>query len=596
MFSSTPGVGPAAGVGSAGGAGGANVREVTYRVKVVADTSQANAAFAGMGQHAQAAAQAAAAHQQRTGMTPAGMTYLPGHGYVPMQMSNGLVPGYGTPAGFGGSGPGGGGGGRGAAPADTQFLNGFASLVARLGTAVAAVTTSLDAMQKVVHATNLTFRDTVNARAKMESWFNAVPVVGPAVGKAASFSLGLFERYGRNGGDGYGARADATGSTRRMQEHLVSRGWWEPLAAVVGEFGGAEWEASQAEDRVARSPFDMARAAAGAQARRRREELDAGYLSMTEAAGSRSVTAKEEARLLFPGRTRGRTRFDDNEAFDQAIRQAERAKVNAGGAASAAEDEAFRARMAREDAQGEVNRKPFDRAQAEVDRLSEKAKGDPIIQNLLTEAMKKAEQEQAKYAEQLARYQEALNREKEKSVALAQAEYELNQKSLAVQQARLSVVEQKLKQNDGFAEGYALMNGSQRQGLADAARDLNERDFDSLSPRQRELLAGSGITAEFFRKKSREFVNGDPELRGGLDELLRLTGQQTRQELTQERNKLQAQVELEFAANPEKLAAALKQAFKSIDPELAKLFGEWLRVNNARTAREQAAANAQQKN
>ncbi len=594
MFSSTPGAGAAAGVGSAGGAGGANVREVTYRVKVVADTSQANAAFAGMGQHAQAAAQAAQAHQQRTGMTPAGMTYLPGHGYVPTQMANGMVPGYGMPGGGGGAG--GGAGGRGGVPADTQFLNGFASFVARLGTAVAAVTMSLDAMQKVVHATNLTFRDTVNARAKMEAWFDAVPVVGPTVGRAMSAGVGLWERYGINGGDGYGARAAANGNTFKAQQALTAIGVWEPLAAVAGEFGAAEFEASAAEDFIARSPFEVARMQAAAQARRRQDELGGGFTAMSEAAGYRSVTAAEEAKLLFAGKTRGRTRFDGDDSFDAVIRSAERGKVAAGGAVSAAEQEAFRARMGREDALREVDRKPFDTAQANADRLAEKAKTDATIQGTLTEAIVTAEREQAKYAEQLARYQEALNKEKEKAVGLAQAEYELNQKSLAVQQARLSVAEQKLKQNDSYAESYAMMNGSQRQGLADAARQLQDGDFDSLSPRQRELLGGSSMTSEFFRKKSREFVNGDPELRGGLDELLRLTGQQTRTELTQERNKLQAQVELEFVANTEKLATALKQAFRTIDPELAKLIGESLKVNNAKTAREEAAANAQRKN
>lgn len=45
-------------------------------------------------------------------------------------------------------------------------------------------------------------------------------------------------------------------------------------------------------------------------------------------------------------------------------------------------------------------------------------------------------------------------------------------------------------------------------------------------------------------------------------------GHQTRRELLDERNKLQAQVELEFIANPQKLAEALRAAFKQVDPEL----------------------------
>jgi len=269
------------------------------------------------------------------------------------------------------------------------------------------------------------------------------------------------------------------------------------------------------------------------------------------------------------------------------------------GAASGlgmAQEEAFRSRMSTQDARrGITGRDAFDAAQRKVDEYAEVAKTDITMQQKLKVALEGAEIESAKYAEQLAEYQKALNAQKEKTVSLAQAEYELNQKTLAVQQARLSVTEAKLKQNDGYTESFAFLNGGQRQGLVDSVRQLNDKDFGSLSPRQRELLAGSGITSDYLKQKARDYTNADPEARGQLNELVKATGQQTRAELLEQKKKLEAEIELKFKANPEELAAAIRQAFKLVDPELRKLIDEAVRLNQADINRKDAAGRAQNK-
>lgn len=54
-------------------------------------------------------------------------------------------------------------------------------------------------------------------------------------------------------------------------------------------------------------------------------------------------------------------------------------------------------------------------------------------------------------------------------------------------------------------------------------------------------------------------------------------------------------MELDFIANPHKLAEALRAAFKQVDPELKKLIEESLRLERARIARHESAAQQQKK-
>lgn len=563
----------------AGGGGQPQQRELVYRVRVVADTSQANQAFQQMGQAARAGA---AGHygQQAQGYNGQPMHYQPGVGWAPAPWT----PGATGPNGSSGQASGGAGG----------ALANLGLFAARLGIAVGFVTQAMEKFRGVMDAVNLQGRETVNAQAKMEKWFEAVPVVGQPVGQFMSYGASLQQRWGVNNGFGYGARAAASGRTLKVQNRLRDEfGVPELAAGVMGEFVAAEQEYTEAQDRAFMAPFDTARESATREAAARRRAIDDQYTAASESAGFRADEAREQSRLLFPGRG-SRRRFDSDDQYDAVLRSAERGRVSAATTAGMAREEQFRARMERQDAAaGVTGRAAFDAAQRQVELLKERAKTDPTIQaGDIAMASAEAEKASARYAEQLADYQKALNKEKEKSVGLAQAEYELAQKSLATEQAKLSVVEAKLKQNDGYAESFAMLNGGQRQGLIDSVKQLNDGDFGSLSPRQRELLAGSGITADFFRKKAREYTLADPEARGQLDDLARLTGQQTRRELTEERNKLQAKIELQFTSNPEQLADQLRRAFKLIDPELRKLVEESLRLERAKLERQEAAARA----
>jgi hypothetical protein len=462
---------------------------------------------------------------------------------------------------------------------------------------VGAVTATFETFKGVLEAVNLQGRETVNAQQKMEGWFNAIPVVGRPVGQAVSYGAGLQERFGFNNGFGYAARAASSGRTQQAQQRMIQAGYHPLFAGVAGEFMASQKEYELAQDRIYNTPFEMARDQARFESRRRGDSLRDQYESTSSAAAFQADTAVAESRLLFKGRLFGRTEFDSNDEFDSQIRAAERARLAASGGVGLARDELRRAARSREEAAAEASggRAAYDAAQRRVAELSEYAKYNPTIQQMLTEAIAAAQQEEAKYAEQLSRHQKALNDEKEKAVDLAKQEGELSQRSLAIQQARLSVAEQKLKQNDGYATSFAFMSGGQRQGLIDSARTLQEEGFDSLSPKQRELLAGSGITSEFLSKKAKEFANEDGATRDQLDELVKLTGQQTRRELLDERNKLQAQIELEFVANPQKLAEAVRDAFKKVDPELRKVFEELLRLEMNKIKTQQAAAGQQKK-
>lgn len=598
MFQSTPGVGAAAGVGAAGGAGGPNVREVTYRVKVVADTTQYNAAISQMGQYSQQAAQAAGGYHQRTGIMPAGMSWQPGTGYVPTQGANGLVAGYGGMAPPGGGGKGGGGGGDAGAMASLGYF------VARLGTAVTFIVTALEKFQTAVNAVSTSMRGTTNAAAKIEAWGDVVPVVGPAAAKGMVFGASLQERWGMNGGNGYLATAGATGSLGRVQGKLQGMGVPDWLAGVAGEFISAEGEYNAAQDRTFLTTFDLARSAAANQARSRRGDLNDAYQQMEFSTAASLQDAREQSRLMFArgaegsapfqGAT-GRSRFDKDNGYDAVIRGAERGRATAGNARWQAARERIAASGATRDAAAEVNRAPFAAAQRRVEDLAERAKTDPTAQIRLGEAMGDAERESAKLAEQLARYQKALNTEKEKTVQLAQAEYELGQRSLAVQQAKLTVLDDKMRKNDAGAESFAFMGPAQQQSLVDAARRLKEEGFENLSPRQRELLGGSSITSDFLRKSGRDFANSDNATRGQLDELFKLTGQQTRRELMDERMKIQAEIEVQVVVNQEKLTTAMRDAFRKLDPELRKLIEDGFKLNVGKTKREEAAARAQNK-
>ena len=133
----------------AGGGGQPQQRELVYRVRVVADTQQANQAFAQMSRQAQGAA----SHYPQPGgaMGGGGMVYQPGGGWVPGQPP---------------SGSGGGGGGNAAGSGQDKNVGiaaGYAVLMSRLTVAVGFATTAMEKFKSVVEAVNTQGRETVNA-------------------------------------------------------------------------------------------------------------------------------------------------------------------------------------------------------------------------------------------------------------------------------------------------------------------------------------------------------------------------------------------------------------------------------------------------
>jgi hypothetical protein len=448
--------------------------------------------------------------------------------------------------------------------------------MAAFGAAIGFVTTALTTMKRAIDAATVANMQSVTARTKVTTLAEAVPFVGGVLSSTYDFGFDLQERFGEAGGVGYGRRGQMTAEGRAMVQRGRDR--YGSLGASLGYFAAANDAYMADMDRLRTHPFDMARDRAEAAGGRRLREFDAATASTEYGVAARADAAGPLAGLLFRGRYGGRQQFDSQEEYDAQIRGAERARVMAAAARAQAGRERVDAQTETILARRGVDRGAYDAATSEAERLRAAAGSNPSVNRELLTAVANAEQQGARYQEQLARYQEALNREKQKTVELSEREYDLARRSLDVQQARLSVAESKLKQYDGFAEGYFGMDGGQRQGLLDAVREANSRELRDLSPEQRQILAGSGITADFFRKKAREDVFFNNDTRDQFNELLRLTGQKTRDELLDERKGLQAEVEVKFKANEEQLARSLREAFKNLDPELRKLVEEVTRV------------------
>ena len=520
--------------------------------------------------------------------TPQNLFYDPATGYRPVTDDKGNVP---LAKANGGGG-----------------LEGMVRGAAAFGAALTFVTTALSKMREVLDVVNTSQLQSLNAREKVTGAIGVIPFVGKPIADTADTWFTLQEQFGFDKGRGYGAKSAAKGYDQKYMDAMRRKSIaetgkdnttiFDPWLAQT--FGAMD---AYAEDRDYLRTLGprMDESAARDAGRTRLDNFDDSALTQRLHVESRQREAADLRPLLVPaigdywvGKTgpMGRTRFDQKDEYDAPIRVASRAAASAREAKSTAFTERNWSMTDAAQAKKEVNRTGYDSAMAEAQRLDAEAKTNPSIKTEATAAYARAQEKAQEYAQQLTRYQEALNTARQKTVQLAEAEYRLGQQTLAVSQAKLDVTNSKLKGIDGYAESYALMDGAKRQGLGDAVKDLNTRGFDALSPEQREVLGGSGITGDYFRKKARESVFSNADTDKQLNQLLTDTGQQTRDELIGERKKLQAQIELQFVANADQLAAVMRTAFEKLDPELRKMIDEQVKVqvNATKLQQFQAAA------
>lgn len=541
-----PGTGMGAGFGAnapAGGGGSAN-REVRYKVTVTADTQQANQQLQQLAstanQTSTATQQASAAlNQMRQGGGAVGMAQMGGgQQFNPYQAYLASYNQYlskfpgAQPIIQPGAGGAKGGGGMEWAAGLTKFT-----------AAVAGVTAGLSLLENAMRTVSDFGLQSVSARNKYTAGLSRIPLIGGVLADSGNLMFDVFEQYDDRTG-GYGG---------------------------LGRYNAAR-------DRIANAPFDIARSQIYAQqdATNRQAELDR-RVALGDVYGQR-VASKEAASIMFAPAS-GPFRFDAEDGYDQTIRRAQMDRARAGAGLMGAQNAVgiYGTEQGITRRQFEGSQFGFQRSMADVRFNLFDVQNNPTNKVRAADSAADAQKQLAQYTADLQRYQEAVNRAKESSLRLAQQEYELAQKTVGVRQAELDVVNAKRERLKGYMVEYGVMEPLDREALISATQRAKGGGFESLSPEEKRLLLGSGITGDFARDEVRKQVAGDDS----FTQLLKLVGLEDMKTLERQRLKLQGEIEFAVKVNADQFYDAIKAAFDKFDPELKRVIGEATRVKIA---------------
>jgi hypothetical protein len=198
--------------------------------------------------------------------------------------------------------------------------------------------------------------------------------------------------------------------------------------------------------------------------------------------------------------------------------------------------------------------------------------GKPGAEVRLREVISRAQEAMVQATADMQQYQQQLSKYREASIAAVRADSELSQRLLQEKQAALSIVEAQLGKIKGYETEFGNMDTNRQSAVTFAAKQAQQFGYGSLAPEQRALLNSTGATSEYARNMAQEIGKDNPF----LQDLLKITGQQDRATLEAEQKKLQAQIELQFVADGEKMIRAMEEAIKSVEPKMQKVIQQML--------------------
>lgn len=577
----TPGTGVGAGYGGnapGGAAAGGGQRELRYKITVTADAAQANQQLVQLGQSAQHAATAAqragqAVQQTQAGASPYGQVWAPQYThqnpYLPQQYKPPAAPAAAPRAGF-------------------DPLGGIMGMQQNLlafGAALASVTAVVQSAARALQYLDVAASSHSTARERFVGGVSALPVVGGVFGGVTDLSLGLFERFGSDGV--YNRRAYSSGRTQQVQERLggswMGRNLPAWATAGTGELVAAQLEYAADQDYMRDAPYRTALdRSTFAYDMDKKDRARAMADTMGEARIGRFGRVMDIGLMHAPdhdpaGRyAGGRGRFDREDAFDAGIRGAVRARERQRYAVDAASGLSLSAMGAVKAGEGMTrwSEPGYRKAVGEAADLYTRSLTDPRVGESVGVAAQRAQEALAAHKERLLQYQQALNQAQERSVALAQQEYELGQRRVGVLQSELQVVEAKRERLKGYAVGYAGMDPVSRGDLMLGVQKAKANGFDSLPPEMKQMLLGNGITGQFATDLAAKSVSGDE----GFAALLKAVGLQDQSTLDAERLKLRGQIEVDLQLNEDEYLKRLEAAFSKFAPRLNEVMGKLLDV------------------
>lgn len=557
-------------------------RELRYTVKLVPDTGPVEQALQRLGQQADQTA----AKAKQVGAAVAGFG-SPVHNaqgqFVGVTNPNGSF----SPAAYGGGGGAGGGGG--------DAGGGGLGLVGKLAMTAAAVQT----VANLVDATTKLGNEAMTAREKLLGFAGAIPVIGGALESILGNTLSLVEQAQV---DGWFDRRGAGGMTVEAlrKTFVTERGvgrmgaFGAPMASIMSmaEMDPADYpdlaklgDWREMQKRLREAPFDQARRSARFRRDARLDDLTAADQFLGDR-GAFGVDAVREMNALrfAPARISGLPafmqpggRFDDSDSYDAVIRAAYQNRVGA--------RESFRlADSQLGQTQGQLSgmgeRLEFLRGRSEWSAqvaAAEKAKADGSATHhaRLQDTLVKAEADRAAYAQEAERYEQLIAKAKEQQLAAVQAESALRKANVGIAQAELQVVEAKIQKQKGGLEQFGMYDPAKQRAALEAMTRARDGGFESLTPEQKALLAGTGLTADFAAKRSRESV-ADADVTKAL---LAQLGDQDLKTLEGERERLRKKIKVDLEVDAEQLKKEVEdKVIGGLGDALRQAIGEAFRV------------------
>lgn len=501
---------------------------------------------------------------------------------------------------------GGGGDPAGAGAGASAALAGVAAKVAAAAAAVQVFAGLLDAVTKLGN-------ESATARDKILNFTDAIPLIGSSLTSLLGNAFDMVERsrldgwfesnaggegrkrgrranqYTRRfGGVGRGiADEDGSGAFAWMTDKVVAAMFTDDQMKLMGLDRGQSkdgtWQAMQ--KRMRESPFDRGRMQAEFGRRTRVEDLQMSDAGLRESAINAEMGVGAVNAIRFqPDIVKGvpqflgaAGRFDYDDGYDNVIRQAKIAQIGAQTARNDARGragDAATSEMEQRQRTSDAERRSG-AAMVDAERAYAEAKNTPDKENEFRDKVRQADIARTQYAQELARHEQTITRAKETALEVARSESAVRKANIAIAQAELQVVEAKIGKTKGNLEQFGMYDPSKQRAVVEAMERAQKGGFDSLSPEQKGLLSGTGFTADYARKASRESVEDSDVTK----RLMTSLGQQDLKTLEAEKTRLQGQINLEAKIDAEKFREEVeKQLSAGLGKLLANTIGEIMRV------------------
>lgn len=415
----------------------------------------------------------------------------------------------------------------------------------------------------------------MGARDKLLGFVGSVPLIGDALSSITANMLNFVERLET---DGAFDRKGIGGLTLDTMRYGVSRTIAKGRAGEYENLGNVGKYDRQANE-LRQMPYLAARYGLGRDNDFRLQDIGARDESLIDRARRSEVAVRQANAIRYaPDRWTGGAlgrlfgiqktpgRFDEDDGYDATIRGAHASRIGVQEGRNAAADQLQVTERMRDEQELKMwaAQRRSDKSASEAEKASAAARGDDgifsAIKSTISEqglklTMATAEKDRAEYLKEAARLEQIVQKSKEEQLQLTQAESALRKANVAISQAELQVAQQKRAELKGDLSQFGQMDAGRQEALRQAALRSKEVGYQELTPEEKALLAGSGLTAKYAAERAQKSAEESPQAR----DILAAVGRQDMKAFDAKVAEIQTTVKAKLQIDAEELKAELQE-------------------------------------